>query len=419
MSHPARRQVQPENLVPYPEALDIVLGKCRPLGRETVRCAAALGRYLAVPVKARHHSPRFVQSAMDGFAVRALDLREASGFVPVTLRISGELPAGSAAKLTLKPGETVRVFTGGRLPAGADAVVIVEVVTATETEAVFIEATRPGANVRQVGEEYRRGDVILPAGVRVTPPVVGVLASLGLTEVAVGRVPSVTVITMGDELLGPGEKMSSGKIHDANGPALVAALQALGVSRIWHRQVCDRKVALKQSLAAALKRSDLVITVGGASVGDHDHTADVRNELGIRPLFSKMAVKPGKPNLFGLAPGGVPVFSLPGNPVSALVGFHQLVKPALRSIMGSAEPRETTLPVALSSAVRKKPGRLHWLRGNLKREAERLVVDLSDLQESHMLSSLGRARVLAEIPVEATGAEAGEVVQGYLLDWER
>lgn len=419
MSGSEIRSAPPENLLPYPDALEIVLAKCRPLGKEKVALPDALGRYLAAPVKARHHSPRFVQSAMDGFAVKALDLREASGFDPVTLKVIGEIPAGGKSTRPLKSGETVRVFTGGRLPAGADAVVMVEVVQATAQEAVFTGATEPGSHVRQVGEEYRRGDVILAAGVRVTPPVIGLLASMGLDTVAVGQVPQATVITMGDELLRPGKKMTAGKIHDANGPALVAALRALGVKKVRMRWVGDNKAALKRSLATAIRGSDLVITVGGASVGDHDHTADARAELGIKPLFAKLAVKPGKPNLFGIAPSGVPVFSLPGNPVSALVGFHQLVKPALRTIMGSSEPHETTLPVALSSAVRKRPGRLNWLRGDLRREAERLVVDLSSLQESHMLSALGRARVLAEIPVADSSREAGDIVQAYLLDWER
>jgi len=419
VSRSSVRSAALENLTTYPDALNTVLTTCRPLGRERIAVSAALGRYLATPIKARHHSPRFVQSAMDGFAVRAVDLCEASASAPVTLRVIGEMPAGGRATRPLRTGETARVFTGGRLPAGADAVVIVEVVQATVTEAVFTDTINPGVHVRQVGEEYQRGDEILPAGLRVTPPVVGVLASLGLDLVKVGRLPVVTVITMGDELLRPGEKMAPGKIRDANGPALVAALRALGMNKARHRCVQDNKAALKRSLAAALRSSDMVLTVGGASVGDYDHTADVRAELGITSLFTRLAVKPGKPDMFGVAPGGVPVFSLPGNPVSALVAFHQLVKPALRVVMGSTEPPEPTLPVALSAAVHKKRGRLNWLRGSMTREGGQLVAELTSLQESHMLSGLARAGMLAEIPIETERLAGGEVVQAHQLNWEK
>ncbi len=406
-------------LTPYPDALRIVLDTCRPLGVEAVPLALARGRYLAAPVKAPLDSPRFEQSAMDGFAVRSVDLAAATDTAPVSLEVAGELPAGDGRTITLKKGRAVRVFTGGRLPRGADAVVIVEVVESDGDRAVFRAPARPGANIRRKGEEYRKGDVILPAGVRVTPPVIGVLASLGLDRVRVGRLPKVTLITMGDELLAPGQKLAPGRIHDANGPALNAALAALGIAAIRHRRVRDRKSALKQSLRAALRWSDVVITVGGASVGDHDHTADARKELGVKTLFSRMAVKPGKPNLYGLGPGGVPVFSLPGNPVSALVGFHQLVKPALRAMMGCAEPRDPVLPVALGSAVRKKKGRLNWLRAVLERRGDTLVADVKSLQESHMLSSLALADLLVEIDRDAAGADPGQIVPSCLLDWER
>ncbi len=406
-------------LTPYPHALELIARAVKPLGRETVPVGRARGHFLAADIKAPHDAPRFEQSSMDGFAVRAADLVRAHGLHPVTLAVAGEIPAGGRSTRGLKPGQTVKVFTGGRLPGGADAVVIKEIVEVAGEAAVFRNPVEPGENVRPVGAEYRRGDVILPAGVRVTPPVVGLLATLGRTKVAVGRLPQVTVITMGDELVGPDQPLAPGKIRDANGPALEAALQALGSGTVRLRRVGDRKAALKASVAAALRRSDLVITVGGASVGDHDHAAAVRRELGIKDLYTRVAIKPGKPNMFGVAPDGTPVFSLPGNPVSALVGFHQLVKPALRIMMGGRDFVPSALPAVLAEAAARIPARLEWLRGTLDLAADRLVARPVSRQESHMLSGLALADLLAEIPQGRGSVAAGEIIRAYLLEWER
>ena len=404
-------------LTPYARALELIARSVKPLGGETVPLEKSLGRFLVRSVKARHHAPRFEQSSMDGFAVLAGDLVQAGGLTPVTLRIVGEIPAGSRPTRRLQAGETIRVFTGGRLPTGADAVEIVEVVSVQGDQATFSNPVTPGQNVRQVGTEYRRGDVILPAGMQITPPAVGVLASLDATSVAVGRLPQVTVITMGDELVGPDEPLAPGKIRDANGPALKAALQSLGIKRVWHRRVGDRKTALQASLAAALRRSDLVITVGGASVGDHDHAETVGRRLGIEFLYTRVAVKPGKPNMFGLAPDGTPVFSLPGNPVSALVGFHQLVKPALRLMMGGGDLAPQAIPAVLGVTAARIPARLEWLRGNLEPSRDRILARPVSRQESHMLSGLALADLLAEIPRGQGEIPAGDIIKVYLLTW--
>ncbi len=406
-------------LTPYPRALELIEKAIRPLGREILPIEKAMGRYLAAPVKAPGHSPAFAQSSMDGFAVRTDDLMGADGLSPVTLTIVGEMPAGSGVRRRLKSGQTIKVFTGGPLPAGADAVVIVEVVEVRGDQAVFGAATALGANIRPVGAEYARGDVILQAGVAVTPPVIGVLAFLGMTKVTVGKAPRVTVITMGDELVGPEVRLTPGKIHDANGPALLTALLAIGVVKVARRQVGDTPAALKQSLAAALARSDLVITVGGASVGDHDHAASVRRELGIRDLFTRVAIKPGKPNMFGLAPDGTPVFSLPGNPVSALVSFHQLVMPGVKLMMGSTSWAPKSVPAVLSEAAARNVERLEWLRGNRDVFGDRIVARPGSRQESHMLSGLATADLLAEIAQGKGMVAAGEIIRATLLEWNR
>jgi len=407
-------------LIPYPDALRIVLDNIRPMPTETVPVEKSLGGFLARPVKAPTHSPRFEQSAMDGYAVRMADVASARSDRPVVLDLADELPAGDKRSVVLKPGHTVKVFTGSRLPRGAQAVVMKEYVTLSdENKATMARKVSSGDHIRLVGEEYRRGDVILPAGVRVTPPVVGMLVMLGKESAAVRRLPTVTVITMGNELVAPGTRLGPGQIPDSNGPAVAAELRALGVNGIRCRRVKDKLPALVKAMKEGLEKSDLVITVGGASVGDYDYVHDARRELGVRDIFTKVAIKPGKPNLFGFDRRKTPVFGLPGNPVSALVSFHELVKPAVLKMMGSLEEGSLVLPVRLEEATRKKPGRLNWLRGRLDVEGRDLTAELVTGQGSHMLSGLAMADVLVEIPLEASGTAVGEIVKAVRLDWDK
>jgi molybdopterin molybdotransferase len=406
-------------LIPYPEALAIVRDNIRPLPSESVPVEKALGRYLARPVKAPAHSPRFEQSAMDGYAVRMADVKRARPNRSVLLNLADELPAGDQRSVRLKPGQTVKVFTGSRLPSGADAVVMKEFVTLKDGRAAIAQKVSPGDHIRRVGEEYRRGDIILPASTRVTPPVIGMLIMLSKDSVAVRRRPSVTVITMGDELVAPGIKLGPGQVHDSNGPAVVAALKSLGVVKVRHRRVKDRLASLVRAMKDGLEKTDLVVTVGGASVGDYDFVPEARRELGVRDLFTKVAIKPGKPNLFGLDRRQRPVFGLPGNTVSALVSFHQLVKPAVLQMMGAVECGSATLPVHLDAGVRRNPSRLNLMRGRMTHDSDRIIASLLTGQGSHMLSGLALADVLVEIPSGSTRAKAGEGVRAVKLDWEK
>ena len=409
-------------MIPYPDALRIVLDNIRPLPTETVPVDKALGGFLARPVKAPAHSPRFEQSAMDGYAVRLADVAGSGSRPdrPVVLKLDDELPAGDQRTVVLKRGHTVKVFTGSRLPRGAEAVVMKEYVTlSVENKAAIAWKISAGDHIRRIGEEYRRGDVILPAGVRVTPPVIGMLVMLGKDRAVVRRRPTVTVITMGNELVAPGTRLGPGQIPDSNGPAVAAALRALGVTKIRHRRVKDKLPALVKAMKKGLEKSDLVVTVGGASVGDYDYVHDARRRLGVRDFFMKVAIKPGKPNLFGLAPGATPVFGLPGNPVSALVSFHQLLKPAVLKMMGAPENETLVLPVRLKESTRQKPGRLAWLRGQTELQGNNLNATLMRGQGSHMLSGLALADVLVEIPAEANGAKAGDTVRALKLDWDK
>jgi len=411
-------------LLPYAEALAIVRRHAKPLGSLTVPLDEALGAWLTTPVAAPHPAPRFEQSAMDGYAVRLPDVTAASPDHAVVLELVGDMPAGGGDQLRLAPGQTVKVFTGSRLPVGTDAVVMKEFVTLEDQRAAMAWTVREGDHIRRVGEEFQAGDEILPAGTRVTPPVVGMLAFLGQATAVVGRRPTATVITMGDELVPPGAPAAAGQIHDANGPALVAALRASGLTDVRHLRVSDDPDTLRDAMATGLATSDILITAGGASVGDYDYVHGARQALGVSDLFTKIAIKPGKPNLFGLGPDGTLVFGLPGNPVSALVSFHQLVKPALVGLMGGPATAPLTVPARLSRDVRKKPGRLNWLRGVLGRPNDQLIHDQLTAtpvsgQGSHMLSGLALADALIELDADSDGATAGDTTNAIVLDWNR
>ena len=406
-------------MIPFADALRIVRDHIKPLPTENLPLDKVLGRYLARPVKAPAPSPRFEQSAMDGYAVKMSDIKGAQPGKPVALVLHDELPAGDQRQVSLKAGHTVKVFTGSRLPRGAEAVVMKEYVTLKDGSAAIAWKVGKGDHIRRVGEEYGKGDVILPAGIRVTPPVVGMLVMLNKVKVAVRRLPSVTVITMGDELVPPGTRPGAGQIPDSNGPAMTAALRALGLTRVKHRRVKDSLPALVRAMKAGLAESDLLITVGGASVGDYDYVHDARRELKVRDIFKKVAIKPGKPNLFGLATGGKPVFGLPGNPVSALVSFHQLTKPALLKMMGAPEKEAGVVPVRLKENTKQKKGRLAWLRGQTEMVGQDLEATLVTGQGSHMLSGLALADVLVEIPADTDETKAGDILRAVELDWDR
>jgi molybdopterin molybdotransferase len=405
-------------MIDHEQALQAILEhvKRRPIRSTPVE--DALGLALAKPVKARLRMPRFDQSAMDGIAVRVGDVEGADPAAPVALHLAGEVPAGSARTPRLRPGHAVKVYTGAPIPTGTEAVVMVERCR-FEGDSVFVErAAKPGENVRRAGEEVARGDELLEAGTVITPPVVGLLALFGHETVPVRPRPRVAVITMGDEVAGPGEKLGPHQIHDANGPALRAALRGLGFDDLESWRVDDRPRSLVRALKKALGTCDVVLTAGGASVGDHDHVRAAREELGVRELFARVAIKPGKPNVFGVGPKQVPVFSLPGNPVSAMVSFHRFVRPALWHMIGRThEAALDSASARLDARAKKKAGRLEWVRGAAHWDGDTLIARPVAAQGSHMLTGLARADALIELDREGEIFDEGSAVTLRWLRW--
>jgi molybdopterin molybdotransferase len=390
---------------PLVEAQREVLAAMMLLGSETVPLSQARGRILAEDIAAPHAVPPFANSGVDGFAVRSGDL--ASG--PVGLLIIDDVPAGRVASRAVAEGTAIKVMTGAPLPEGADCVVMVEDTT-VDGERVRIEGSVPvGAHVRPRGGDVAEGVTVFFRGDRLSAAHLGVLASLGVTEPRVAVRPTVAVISTGDEVADPATTtLTPGAIRDANGPMLVALLQELGADVTGPIIVGDDPVALRSTLAEAVAGSDAIVTTGGVSVGDHDLVRVVLGELGSVDLW-RVAMQPAKPFAFGVI-DGVPLFGLPGNPVSTFVAFEQFVRPALLRRMGATRLFRPRTRVECDEALSTDPSKTVFLRMRLiGRDGAPKVVG-AGTQVSNVLSAMAAADVFGVIPVGVGNIAEGEMI---------
>jgi molybdopterin molybdotransferase len=402
-------------LVPLSEAQALVWGACRRLAPTSVPVGQALGLVCATEVVAAEPVPPFDNTAMDGYAVRAADTEP----VPARLKVTGTLAAGDAPHQAVGPGEAVRIMTGAPLPPGADAVVKVEDTEAGDGVVVVRRRARPGDHLRRAGEDLRPGSVVFPAGTRLGPAHLGVLASLGLAEVAAYPRPRVGVLSTGDELVAAGP-LGPGQVRDANRPALVALAAEAGFDPVDLGLVGDDQAQLEETLARAAAGCDAVVASGGASVGDFDLMQVVLSRLGQDSVrWLQVAIKPAKPLAFGLV-GGTPVFGLPGNPVSSLVSFELFARPALRKMMGFEQPDRPLWRGVAAEAMRRRPdGKVHFVRAVAEPGPDgRLSARLAGGQGSHVLSAMARANALAVLP-DGEGVAEGECVELMLLGPDR
>lgn len=391
----------------------IVLERAAPLGAEPVPLREALGRRLAEDAVAAEPVPAFDNSAMDGFALRAADTRGARRGAPVALRLAGESRAGAPAAAGPLAGEAIRISTGAVVPGGADAVVRVED-TRSEDGRVLVEAeVEPGRDVRRAGEDVEAGATVLAAGAAIGPAELGVLASLGADPVACRRRPRVAVLTSGDELLEPGEEMRPGAVRNSNSYSVPALAELAGAETRVAGPAADDLEATRAAIEPLLD-CDAVVLCGGVSVGEHDHVKRALGELGVRESFWGVALKPGKPTWFGTR-GDTLVFGLPGNPVSAMVTFVLLVRPALL-VLGGGRPERLRTTARLASGCEKRPGRAHAVRCRLELREDGWHAHPSGRQGSHVLTSMLGADCLALLPAAAGPLPAGERVEVELLD---
>ena len=382
-----------------------MLGHAGRLPAESVPIAEAGGRVSAEDVRARVDLPPFASSAMDGFAVRAADL-------PGSLRIAGESAAGRPFGGQLAPGSAVAISTGADLPEHADAVVPIENVSVTDNAVTISKSVEPGAHVRPRGGDVTSGEVVVPAGVRLTPARLAAAAASGVAELSCARRPRVAVLATGSELVGPGGSLRPGQIYETNGLMLSAAAAGVGAEVVLQPFVADDEEALRETLERGLA-ADVLVTSGGVSVGEHDLVRAVELELGVEEVFWRVAMKPGKPVSFGVR-GETLVFGLPGNPVSALVGCELFVKPALRALQGLADPLPRFEPGRLAVGLRRNEERDEFVRAGAQVDGDELVLEPVIGQESHMLVRSAAADALVHIP-----RGNGELAAGSTVRWLR
>jgi molybdopterin molybdotransferase len=380
------------------EARATLLHAIQPLAPVNIGVADALGLVLAEDVTAGQDVPAFANSAMDGFAVR-------SGQPGQRLRIAGESRAGVPYEGTIVDGEAVRISTGAALPAGADGVLQLELATDDGDAVVLHEEVAPGRNVRGPGTDLRAGATVLTRGTRIGPAELGVAIGAGRMHLLAAPRPRVAIVTTGDELVEPGARLRPGQIHDSNGPTLAALAARAGAEVIGRGHATDDPEATREVIAEALDAADVLVLAGGVSVGPHDHVKPVLQELGVRELLWRVALRPGKPTWLGERDGKL-VFGLPGNPVSAYVTFLLFARPALAALQGAdaTVPRTTA---TLARAIARHPDRDECVR---VRRLPDGTVEPTGPQASHILSSLLGADALALVPRGEGELPAGATV---------
>jgi len=392
-----------ESLLGIEEARALVLERVQPLGAESVRLSAAAGRVLARAVAAPVDLPPFDSSAMDGFALRAAD-------TPGRLAVVAQSAAGRPAATGVGAGEAAPISTGAVVPGGADAVIPVEQ-TKSDGGAVVVEAVAKGDNIRPRGGDIRAGDVVAEAGTRLSSWLIGALAAVGLAEIECARRPRVALLATGTELRRPGEPLGPGEIYEANSVLLGAQLGEAGAEVEGLDQVADDEEATRIALERGLDL-DVLVTSGGVSVGPHDLVRRALAELGVEEVFWRVAVRPGKPVVFGVR-GRTLVFGLPGNPVSSLVGFELFVRPALLALQGDPDPGPGWLPGRPGAPVRRNRERDQLVRARRRVEDDAVVLDPVAGDESHMIARAARADALVLVARGGGELPAGSPV-GYL-----
>lgn len=399
-------------MIPVAEAVTRITDALDVLPAETVGLDAGLGRVLAEDVRARRTQPPFAVSAMDGYAVRADDIRK----VPVVLRQVGAVPAGQKFEGRVGAGETVRIFTGARMPDGADTIVIQEDTTTDDDAISVLTSSSLGTYVRAAGLDFSEGEVGLLSGVRLTARSLGLIAAMNVPWLRVRRRPRVAILSTGDEIVMPGDPVGENQIVSSNGNSLVAAVRSFGGDPVQIGIAGDNRKSLLAMISAA-RGTDLLVTTGGASVGEHDLIREVLGEAGMDLDFWRIAMRPGKPLMFGKL-GDTPVLGLPGNPVSSLICAQIFLRPALIRMLGATlDDVALNGRARLTRALPQNDQREDYIRARLATAPDgTLEVEPFSRQDSSMGSLLAHANALVVRQPRAEAAEVGDVVDIMCLD---
>jgi molybdopterin molybdotransferase len=393
-------------MLDFAEAQARLLALATPLGAERAALSDAVGRVLAEDVEAAGDVPAFDASIMDGYAVRSADLAES-----LALPVAGESRAGAPSP-PLAAGTAFRIFTGAPMPDGADAVVMQEEVRREGDVAIFAKAPKAGAFVRRRGDDLRAGDTVLARGTRLGPPHLALLASVDRPTVGIARAPLVALLATGDELREPGSAPRPGTIPESNGLALAAMMRGVGARVRVLPKVPDEAEATRAAVLAGLDGADVLVTVGGVSVGDHDLVRPALEAAGVVLDFWRVAIKPGKPLAVGTR-GRTLALGLPGNPASAMVTCALFVLPLLRAMQGDRHPFPTPVRARLAKTVERAPGRLEFARARLLWDERGALVEPLTHQASGAAWNVAMADALAVLPKDEARVEEGTLVDVY------
>ena len=401
-------------MIDVAQAFELLDTSISTLSTEVVSLDDALGRVAAIEVRSKINLPPFAQSAMDGYALRSEDLVDATDEAPVGLIQAGEVAAGEAGELPkIGKGQTARVFTGGRIPPGADAVVRQEDAGGEGGAVVFRRSVAHGNDIRDVGEELQQGARLVSAGERLEERHIGVLSMCGHGEVEVYRAPVITLLISGDEIVAPGEPLPPGAVYDANRPFLAGWLRRRGYRDVRIVPLADTREAVEQELTRAFEVSDLVISTGGVSVGDYDFFTDAAEAMGLETVFWRVKQRPGKPLLFAKGAKAV-LLGVPGNPGAVFVSAYVYVRRVLDLLEGATEPGPSMRSGVLGEAVGRCAWRETWC-GCVLEDGGDGVARLTPVGGSAM-TQLYRADAIARIPTGAGEMSAGSTVQWFPLN---
>ena len=400
-----------KELISVDEAFRLYSKHISPLPAEEVELERALYRVLAEDALSAVDLPPFPQSAMDGYALRSQDTQSATPERPVKLRLVGEVPAGALPEIPrIGPGEAVRIFTGGHVPEGADAVLRQEDARVEEGVLIVKEPVPPGRDVRSQGEELPAGALLARRGERLTAGHLAALAVAGVAAVRVRRDPRIAVLTTGDEVVPPGRALEPGQVYDANAPLIASWLRERGYSRITTEHLPDDLERTADALARALEGNDLVLTAGGVSVGERDFVLKAAERVGVRPVFWKVKQQPGKPLFFGLF-GETPLLGLPGNPGSVFVCLATHARRVLDLLEGCAAPGPRFFEGVLKEPLEQSPERERWVRARWTVRDGKVELEPLSKQRSHMISNLTECTALVRAPVGEGALPAGARVR--------
>jgi molybdopterin molybdotransferase len=402
-------------LLDYHDALDrclLQVETCLPA--ETIALEQSLGRVLRRDQRCTVYLPPWGRALMDGYAVRQRDLRGASPQRPVILEQIDEVPAGRVSSKTIGTGQTMRIMTGARVPEGADAVIKLEDIRKIGDRVLFSKMAGDNTYILEKGRDLVPGDLTAASGKVVTPALMGILAAGGHSHILVSRKPAVAIIPTGSELASPGQACGPGQVYDINSHALFGLCMEAGAAPVNAGIVKDRAADLLDTINRHLNK-DLILLSGGISTGDYDLVYETLVRAGVKEVFWRVKVQPGKPLFLGKR-GKTLVFGLPGNPVSSFVNFHLFVRPVIAKMLGKIQWTNKTITARLTNHRILKPGRRKFLRGRIKRNNDRIEIEVIAEQRSGVFSPVLKADVLIEIPGDVKLLRSGDRVTAYLLN---